>query len=70
MGRILRCVVAALTALACEAWAQDDVNLQSLFAGLTPVGGGAALTHAEVAQALQRGAGSEARGPLTLKEIR
>jgi len=35
MGRILRCVVAALTALACEAWAQADINLQSLFAGLT-----------------------------------
>lgn len=35
MGRILRCVVAALTALACEAWGQADVNLQSLFAGLT-----------------------------------
>lgn len=35
MGRILRCVVAALTALACEAWAQADVNLQGLFAALT-----------------------------------
>jgi hypothetical protein len=35
MGRILRCVVAAFTALACEAWAQADINLQSLFAGLT-----------------------------------
>jgi len=35
MGRILRCVVAALTALACEAWAQADINLQNLFAGLT-----------------------------------
>jgi hypothetical protein len=35
MGRILRCVVAAFTALACEAWAQADINLQNLFAGLT-----------------------------------
>jgi len=35
MGRILRCVVAALTAFACEAWAQADANLQSLFVGLT-----------------------------------
>lgn len=35
MGRILRCVVAALTAFACEAWAQADANLQRLFAGLT-----------------------------------
>ena len=39
MGRILRCVVAALAAAfitsACEAWAQADANLQSLFVGLT-----------------------------------
>lgn len=35
MGRILRCVVAALTVFACEAWAQADANLQSLFVGLT-----------------------------------
>jgi hypothetical protein len=35
MGRILRCVVAALTAFACETWAQADANLQSLFVGLT-----------------------------------
>src|SRR5688500_3394187 len=39
MGRILRCVVAALTAAvltsACEAWAQAEANLQSLFIGLT-----------------------------------
>jgi hypothetical protein len=38
MGRILRCVVAALTAFACEAWAQADAILQSLFAGLTRAG--------------------------------
>ena len=37
MGRILRCVVAALTAFACEAWAQASANLQSLFVGLTQV---------------------------------
>lgn len=35
MGRILRCVAAALTAFACEAWAQADANLQSLLVGLT-----------------------------------
>lgn len=35
MGRISRCVVAALTAFACEALAQADANLQSLFVGLT-----------------------------------
>lgn len=35
MGRILRCVVAAFTVFACEAWAQADANLQSLFVGLT-----------------------------------
>lgn len=61
MGRILRCVVAALAAVACQAWAQADANPQSLLVGLTqgspqgqvPGAGGSTLTHAEVAQALQ-----------------
>lgn len=35
MGRILRCVAAALTVLASEAGAQADPNLQGIFVGLT-----------------------------------
>lgn len=35
MGRILRCVAVALAAVAFEAWAQAEANLQSLFLALT-----------------------------------
>lgn len=35
MGRISRCVALALAALASQAWAQADANLQNLFIALT-----------------------------------
>ncbi|MGQ0547037.1 MAG: hypothetical protein ACT4P3_17180 [Betaproteobacteria bacterium] len=45
MGRTLRCVAVPLTAVACEAGA--------LPRGQVPGAAGTALTHAEIAQALQ-----------------